>query len=250
MKKTKIIAIVAIVLFSIALGTFVFIKSHQSEQIAQQQYEAEQSSILQSKVEESAKLQSEAEQSEKLQQEADQNEQLQREAEQNTRLQAEAVQQEKLDYEEMCQHIEDISDKLESVSKLLISVNKEFGYDRDAVLNSFYNNENSEEWLEYKSLIEPLRFMREILFVQNKGYTYVSFYYPVLTTSYEYCEIHSEYHYFSKEYYIIYIPDEYMDEASIDGLNVFFNGTMQKIKDNLFIVWFWYMPPFDGCYTL
>jgi hypothetical protein len=250
MKRILIFTIIAIALLSVVLIAIAMNKSYQAEQIAQQQYEAEQSAKIQAEIEQSERLQEEAEQSEKQQQEADQNEQLQREAEQNTRLRAEAAQQEKLDYEEMCQYIEDISEQLESVSKLLISVNKEFGYDEDAVSNGFYNNENSEEWLEYKSLIEPLRFMRDILFVQNKGYTYVCFYYPTLTTSYEYCEIHSEYHYFGKEYYIIYIPDEYTDEASIDDLNDFFNGTMQKIADNLFTVWFWSIPPFDGCYTL
>jgi hypothetical protein len=228
MKKIILFTIIVIILFSIALIIDFISISFDSKQIVQQQYVAEQNTILQSEVEQSAKIKSETKQSEKLQQEADQN----------AKLQAEAEKIEEYEYKMICKDIEDKYDQIESISKTLISVYKEFGYDEVAVNDYFSNSDNDEVLYEYRSNIESLEFLCYFRCIQNDGYTYVGFDYPAGTALFEYCDLHSEYHNFGKRYCLIYIPDEHLDEESIAILNESFNRTLQNVKDNLFTIWF------------
>jgi flagellar motility protein MotE (MotC chaperone) len=237
MKKVIIFAIIVIVLLCVVAIIITMNKSHEAERITQQQYDAEKSEKLHFEVERSANLQSEADQNEQLQREAELNTKLQAEAEANIKLQHEYEQQEKLDYGLMCQHIEDNNDKIESVAKKLISVYEEFDYDRAAVNNGFFRNDNAEGLLEFNTNIDSLYLDRHFGCSQNNGYSFAFFEFPGYFEVFEYCNLHSKYHYFSKRYYIIYIPDEYLDESSIASLNESYNGTLRNVKDNLFTMW-------------
>jgi hypothetical protein len=234
MKRVLVYAIAVIILLSIVLIANFVSNSFESNQILQQQYESEQSSILRSEVEQSESLQAESE--------AEQSSILQSEVEQHAKLQIEAELHVKSEYESISQRFEEKSEQFDRFAKKFISVYEEFGYE---LFDNSYGFENAGgkpgERLEYESNIDTLDNMDYIRYVpDSKGYSYILFYLPSFVDTYEYCDIHEEYHYFTKRFLLVYIPDAHMDDESIVAIHeeIFNDGDLQRIKDNLFLTIF------------
>jgi hypothetical protein len=140
----------------------------------------------------------------------------------------------KIQYELMCQNIKENSEYYEDFSKKFISVYEEFGYDRYDTDCGFYEKHLTEERLEYESNKNLIGYESRILY--HKGICYIVLHYPDRIKKFNY---NSEYYYYDS-YAVVYIPDEFMDEVSIETLNIeVYSGTLKNIKDNLFVAWRW-----------
>jgi hypothetical protein len=208
MKKTIVFAVITIVLFSVILITDILSNSSEAELNANIQPKAEQSVMQQDKDKQNAELQYETEQNAKMQ------------------------------YELMCKNIEENSDYYENFSKKFISVFKEYGYDKFDTDCGFFEKHLTEERLEYDFDSDLVGRQSSIL--NHKGISYIIIDYPERIEGFNYCNKHSEYHYYYDYYVVVYILDGNMDEASIDILNEeVYAETLKNIKDNLFVAWRW-----------
>jgi hypothetical protein len=134
----------------------------------------------------------------------------------------------------MCQNIEENSDYYIEFSKKFISVFEEFGFYWFRNEWGFYEPPGGSERLEFEINSELLGYES---YIRNYGeYSYVELEYPYLIEIFLYCNKHDEYHYFYNKYVVIYIPDEYMNEETIDIINTkHFHSGLRNIKDNLFV---------------
>jgi lipopolysaccharide export system protein LptC len=141
-------------------------------------------------------------------------------------------------YELMCHNIAENSDYYESFSKKFISIFKEYGYNSYINDTGFLRKPFNGEQIEYEADTGLIGYESSIQ--NHKEITYVVLDYPYRISKFNYCFNHAEYHYYYDRYAVVYIPDEYMDEASIEILSTeVYTGTFENIKDNLFVAWCW-----------
>ncbi|MDR0943138.1 MAG: hypothetical protein LBM41_01240 [Ruminococcus sp.] len=133
------------------------------------------------------------------------------------------------EYELMCKNIEENSEYYVNFSKKLISLYEEFGYDE-------FDFENGESELEYdikSDLLGNKGFIRNEL-----GITYVRLVYPDSIKGFWMINYNLTFRYYYDRYWIVYIPDEYMDEETIDMLSKeHFGSNLNNVKGNLFVSW-------------
>jgi hypothetical protein len=198
--------------FLIIIGGIYSIFNYKYDQIEKSIYEAE------------LRKANEVKQKEKLEYEAEQRRILQEEADQNTKLQ----------YELMCQNIIENSDYYESFSRRFLTDFEKCIYFENSPLDYSY-------WLYeiYDRRDHELNsdLLRDDCYIKLfKGFRFVELEYPYVITAYEYLP-NSIINYYYKSYMIIYIPDEYMDEESLNTISVdFYYSNLTSIVDNLFIV--------------
>jgi hypothetical protein len=199
-KKLKIILIIAIELLIIIGVRYAIYRHDLNEQL---QYEAEQSERRQFKIEESIRLKDETDK--------------------NT----------KIEYELMLQTIEENSEYYISFSKKFLSEFEKSGYEQnypnfhsfglDKVLDSLENEINR------KLVGKDSEVRNEI------GIIYVQLYYPFVIRVFDYIDDDFFTHYYYREYAVVYIPDEYMDDDLIAALIDEINISLRHVKDNLFL---------------
>jgi hypothetical protein len=150
------------------------------------------------------------------------------------KLQYEASQNYELQYESMIKTIKENSDYYENFSKEFISVFEEFGYDRFKTSWGFYERYDIENRLEYEFNYDLLG--REGYVNYARGLTYVKLKYHDSILMFDYSQ--GEDFYYSDEFWVVYIPYEYMDEETIATISrEDFGSGLMNVKDNLFIAW-------------
>jgi hypothetical protein len=219
MKRIMIFAIIAILLLIVVLIPIAMNKSYQAEQIAQQQYETELNAKLQSQAEQIAKLQAEVEQSEKNQ----------FTNEDHMKLQNILDKYEEAQYRVMCLTIEKNSDYLERFSKKCLFKFEEYGYDVNFGKGDIFDLRRIEDIFDVDFNIELLRkrsFIRNVrgvIVVQLEYAGSIEFYYSSDFTNPS-----------SYDCSVIYVPDEYLNEESIEILQSALDS-LEHITDNLFV---------------
>jgi hypothetical protein len=164
--------------------------------------------------------------------ETHEKEKLEYEAEERIKLQEEADQEEKLQYELMLQTIKDNSDYYVTFSEKFISVYEEFGYNEFHSVYGFYDAFKLDGRLEYDLNSDLVIYESHIRI--EEGIRYVEIAYPVNVGGFNYTQDFVEQYFY--DYWIIYIPDEYIDEESItELLTEIYDITLVNVKDNLFV---------------
>jgi hypothetical protein len=149
----------------------------------------------------------------------------------NTYLVKKSDQNEKAQYELMIQTVEENSDYYENFAIKFITKAEEFGYDQNSLTDlrfELFRIDRNE--IEYNNDLLIGGSIRH-----NKGVRYVVFEYPARV------RVFYSWHNFTAKYFhdtvlILYIPDEYMNEASIVTLSEYYHQSLIHIKDKLFYV--------------
>jgi hypothetical protein len=203
-KKITIMCIIITVICIIIIASNTIIKSYNADQEEQLEYGTNQ-----------------------------RNELEQFDHEKRKQIEDEAEQYRKLQYELMLQTIEENSDYYISFSKRFLSEFEKFIYIEHNPFNFYLTLEDIYDRLDDEFNNDLLG--KNCYIRQDVGITYVQLEYPdsIRVLDYAHSSIAS---YKYSEYWVIYIPDKYLNEEVIDSLSkeVFFKS-LKNVKDNLFI---------------
>jgi hypothetical protein len=162
------------------------------------------------------------------------------EAEQRKKLQDEADQSLELQYQLIRQTVEENSDYYVSFSKEFLSVFNESAITETFDKNYSFGYLNFESKLENEFNTDLLGRASECNVINFTGITFVDLMYAEPMTGVNYYERDDNRDYYAYEFNVycsvVYIPDEYMNEESINTLNTkIYSSTLENIKDNLFV---------------
>jgi hypothetical protein len=173
-------------------------------------------------------------QKENLQFEALQQAELRYDEAQNEKLEYELEQNEKIKYELMFNTIKENSDLYENFSNKFLSDFEKSIYAENCPLEFSFPLYDLYDRLDNE--FDNYLLGDECYIKQFREFRFVELLYPRVIKIYKYSP-NSTTNYDYQGYMIIYIPDEYMDEESLNTISVdFYYSNLTNVIDNLFIV--------------